>query len=260
MMNQRWELGRHRWRPAGETIRTSDYEVGEITDDTTAKAFVLEHHYSKSYVAARRRYGLYRHGRLEGVAVFSVPCNNAVLTNVFPIPAAESVELGRFVLLDAVAGNGETYFLARAFDLLRSSGMRGVVSFSDPVPRVASDGTIIMPGHVGTIYQAHNGVFLGRGDSGVLRMFGDGTVFHKRAAQKIRALDKGWRGAVESLLRHGAVPLPSIDDREEWLDRELERLTRSVKHSGNFKYAWPLDRRVRRLLPASKPYPKLVAV
>ena len=35
-----------------------------------------------------------------------------------------TVELGRFVLLDSVAGNGETWFLARSFDILRKHANR----------------------------------------------------------------------------------------------------------------------------------------
>src|SRR5215471_14601724 len=130
IFTQRWRNRRDLYRPAGEVICPSDYEVAAIADDTTAKAFVTRHHYSTRYVAARERVGLYRHGALVGVAVFSHPVRNAVLTNVFPGNARESVELGRFVLLDDVPGNGETWFLARCFELLRREGYRGVVSFS----------------------------------------------------------------------------------------------------------------------------------
>jgi hypothetical protein len=96
-----------------EPIRTAEYEVAEVSDDTTARQFILQHHYAHSYPSARFRVGLYRHGELAGVAVFSHPCSNAVLTNVFEAPVLTTVELGRFVLLDSVAGNGETWFLAR---------------------------------------------------------------------------------------------------------------------------------------------------
>lgn len=257
-LNQRWEQGRHSYRPAGETIRTTEYEVAELLDDTTPKAFVLEHHYAASYPAARRRFGLHHHGRLVGVAVFSVPCHERVLTNVFPIPALEAVELGRFVLLDEVPGNGETWFLGRAFDQLRRTGIRGIVSFSDPVPRAAADGRVIMPGHVGTIYQAHNAVYLGRGDRQVLRLLPDGSVFHKRAVQKIRKLEKGWRAAVALLEAHGAAHLPSPDGRLEWLETSLARLTRRFRHAGNHKYAWALDRRLSVVFNRRRPYPKAI--
>ena len=150
--NQRWREHRDSYRPAGEPIRTSAYDVAGIAEDRVAKAFVLDHHYSGSFPAARFRFGLYRGAQLVGVAVFSQPVRNEVLTGPFPmLPAAEAVELGRFVLLDDVPANGETWFLARAFELLPAEGIRGVVSFSDPVPRRRSDGTLVMTGHIGNI-------------------------------------------------------------------------------------------------------------
>jgi hypothetical protein len=42
--NQRWNRGRASYRPPRETIRTSDYEIAEIADDTTARTFVIAHH------------------------------------------------------------------------------------------------------------------------------------------------------------------------------------------------------------------------
>lgn len=105
-LNQRWRNGRARYRPAGELIRTSEYEVALI-GEKEAKAFVVSHHYSRSYPAARWRVGLFRRGELAGVAVFSQPVQDTVLTNVFPTGSAlDSVELGRFVLVDHVPGNG----------------------------------------------------------------------------------------------------------------------------------------------------------
>jgi hypothetical protein len=81
-MNQRWHHHRTVYRPAGEVIRTMDYEVALIDSDREAKAFVLAHHAFGTYPAARIRFGLYRHGELVGVAVFSHPCNDLVLTRV----------------------------------------------------------------------------------------------------------------------------------------------------------------------------------
>lgn len=255
---QRWCERRDSYRPPAETIRTSLYEVAEIPDDSTAREFVEFHHYSGTYPAARVRVGLYRLSELVGVAVFSHPCNNRVLTNVFPtLEARDAVELGRFVLLDRVPGNGETWFLARAFELLRADGFRGVVSFSDPVPRTADDGRRTFPGHIGTIYQAHNARFLGRSTAGVLKLLPDGQVFSRRAMQKIRSGSRGWRYASEQLVGWGADPLPEgapKPDRMTWLHRWLAEITRDLRHPGNLRYAWPLDRHVS--LPESGAYPK----
>ena len=97
LFSQRWRDRRESYRPAGEPINPRLYEVAELAGDREAKAFILAHHYSLSYPSARVRFGLFTRGCLVGVAVFSHPCNDRVLTSVFPLSPLESVELGRFV-------------------------------------------------------------------------------------------------------------------------------------------------------------------
>lgn len=249
---QRWRAGRASYRPAGEPIATRLHEVAAIPDDRTAKAFVVSHHYAASYPAARFRFGLYRAAELVGVAVFSVPANPVVL---YRFGDVDATELGRFVLLDEVAANGESWFLARAFDLLRLEGIAGVVSFSDPVGRTTLDGRAVFPGHIGTIYQATNATYLGRSKAETRRLLPDGTIFHGRAAAKIRRRDVGWRYAAALLERHGAAPLGD-EDGATWLRRWVPRLTRPLRHSGNHRYAFALDRRLRKHMGESLPYPK----
>jgi hypothetical protein len=252
---QRWRDQRGTYRPAGEAINTARYEVAPITGDSEAKAFVLAHHYSGSYPAARFRHGLYRGGQLVGVAVFSVPANNRALS-VLPGEPLESVELGRFVLLDDVPANGETWFLGRAFELLRREGLVGVVSFSDPSLRHSSDGRLVFGGHVGTIYQAFNGVYRGRSKAETQLLLPDGRVLHRRALSKIRKRDRGWKYSA-ALLEAAGAPGLGLCDPKAWLDVWLPRLTRARKHPGNHRYVWGLTRRAQRHLPASLPYPKL---
>jgi hypothetical protein len=236
-----------------------EYEVAEIPDDTTARAFIEEHHYSGTYPAAIVRFGLYWHALLVGVAVFSFPCNSATLTNVFPQVSIELLlELGRFVLLDVAPANCETWFKARCREVLKRLGYVGIVSFSDDVARTDADGRKIFAGHIGTIYQASSGVFLGRGTARTLRLLPDGRVFSDRAAQKIRAGEQGWVYASKQLEAFGAAPAPEdADERREWLKVWTPRLTRRLRHPGNLKYAWSLQRSVR--LPGSLPYPKVKA-
>lgn len=215
-------------------------------EDGPAKAFVQLHHYSGTYPAARVRFGLFRHGELVGVAVFSHPTNNRTLTNVFGGEANDSMELGRFVLLDEVPGNGETFFLGQCLRTLRKQEVRGVVSFSDPVPRFRLDGGVIFPGHVGTIYQAGNATFLGRSSPKTSLILPDGREFSARAASKIRNGEQGRQYAAGQLVAAGA------DDPERtvgrvhasypaWLAFWLGRLTRRVFHPGNYRYAWVLN-------------------
>jgi hypothetical protein len=261
--NQRWRGRRHFFVPPERRFRPARYDVLELPGDAAAKAFVLQHHYAGSYPAARRRYGLFGPAGLEGVAVFSVPCNDRVLTGVFAAPAHQTVELGRFVLLDQVGFNGESYMLARCFELLRREGFRGVVSFCDPVPRTTADGQVVFRGHLGTIYQAANAVYLGRGTARTLRLLPDGRVLSERALSKLRVPDrlprvKGWRYAADLLEEAGAdpAPEPGCGDLAGWAARWVPLLTRPLRHPGCHRYAFALDRRLRPRLPPALAYPK----
>ncbi len=256
--SQRWREGRASYRPAGETINPLQYDVWRVYADEEVKAFVELHHYSGSYPAARYRFCLWRSGVLVGVAIFSHPSNDATLTSVLPGDALESVELGRLVLLDDVPANGETFFLGECLRTLRRAGLLGVVSFSDPVPRRAS-GQLVQPGHVGTIYQASNALYVGRGTARSLAMFDDGTVFNARTEQKIRKRERGWVHAVDQLVHRGAAALTANEDIVGWLKKWKSSLTRPVRHAGNLKYVLPLgkgvERHVRKVAEV-KPYPK----
>ncbi len=257
---QRWRAGRESYRPAREPFDPRLFEVETIEDDTTAKAFVVRQHYSGTFPAALRRYGLREHatGELVGVVVASRPANDATLS-VLGCPADDGAEIGRIVLLDRIGANAETWLLAEVFRRLAREGYAGLISFSDPVPRAAEDGRLVHVGHVGTIYQASNGVFLGRSKPGLLRLLPDGRIMSPRAIAKIRRRDRGWRYASSVLEQLGAAPLGEREDAGLWLERWLPVLTRTVRHEGNLKYAFGLHRAVRRgLLKKARPYPKLV--
>lgn len=192
------------------------------------------------------------------MAVYSVPMQPRVLA-CCPDPGA-AVELGRLVLLDDVPANGESWFVARTFERLRFEGVSGVVSFSDDRPRCASDGRVVFAGHVGTVYQASNAVYLGRGSRRTLRVLADGRVLSARSLPKVRNGERSRAHVVRLLEEAGAAPLGPRDDPREWLRRWTERLTRRSTHPGNHKYVWALRRSDRRHLPASQPYPKWTAL
>lgn len=262
---QRWRAHRSLYRPAGEPINTRAYEVAEMPGDTEARTFVEAHHYAGTYPAARFRFGLYRSNALVGVAVFSHPVNDKALS-MFPGAPVESVELGRLVLLDDVPANGESWFVAQCFEGLRRHGLMGVLSMSDPVPRAKSSGETVFAGHIGTTYQALNALYLGRATARTLLILPDGRVFSDRAAQKIRAQERGWRYAAEQLVSAGA-PAPDGDPRA-WLTRALPLVTRKLRHPGNFRYVWTLKHRDRKHLRLPKgltleslpPYPKVLGL
>lgn len=260
--NQRWRDRKATYRRPDEQIDATRFDVAPIPDDTTAKAFVTGHHYSGTYPAARFRFGLYERGVLVGVAVFSHPMNDKVL-KIFPGRANESVELGRFVLTDEVPGNGESWFLARCFELLTKTGVVGIISHSDPVPRTTPAKEVVFPGHVGFVYQATNGAYLGRSTGHYQKLLPDGTILSGRAISKIRAkagnkppnVCQGWEYAVRQLQGYGASAPGG--DLAAWLTHWLAKLTRSQYHPGNYRYAWILPKRQRHHLPPRLKYPKV---
>jgi hypothetical protein len=265
---QRWRNRQHSWRHTSEGgFDKRQFEVALISTDTPAKAFVQQHHYSGTFPSATVRAGLYQGGSLVGVAVLGTPMQSKVLTGSFPdlVPFVESMELSRFVLLDKVPANAETWFLAQAFRLAALQGVRGVVSFADPVERTRVDGTVVSPGHVGTIYQASNAVHVAeRSTPRTLVMGPDGRVLSARTMQKIRRQERGSEYAARQLLEWGAPARQDGEDPALWLRRSLVAVgARNVRHPGNFRYLFRLGTKAERsrvtIGLAAAPYPKKVA-
>jgi hypothetical protein len=249
---QRCDRRPRRFVPPPDTIRTVDFEVVPTRSYKPGRRFVEEQHYSGTWPQCSRAVELRgRGGRLMGVAAFSV------VSRLFSAPFAEAgawLTLARFVLLDEVAWNGETWMLGRCFELLRREGFAGIVSFSDPVPRTNARGTVVFGGHAGTIYRAHNGVFTGRSKPETRWVLPDGTLFETRTANKLKVGDEGASGAHRLLVRHGATPLQAGEDPRGWVELWRAKLCRPLKHTGNLRYLWALAKRDRRFLPPGLPY------
>jgi hypothetical protein len=144
-VNQRWQNHRDSYRPAGEVIDPRRYEVARIDDDTTAKAFVLQHHYSATY--------------------------------------------------------------------------------------------------------------LGRARARTLRLLPDATVLSDRAIAKLLARHRGWEYVQAMLIRAGAAA--DQLDTAAGVRAEIARVTRPLKHPGNHRYAWAIDRSLRKFIePKGQAYPK----
>jgi len=266
---QRWRGQQHSWRHRRDGgFDHQRFEV-ELLGEAPAKDFVLTHHYSRSFPSARFRFALYAVDAGErdlcGVAVFGVPVSAAVLTCPLPDlePYAASLECSRFVLTDDCPANAESWFLARCFEALLERGIRGVVSFADPVPRRDATGGRVVVGHVGTIYQASNAVYLGRATARTVKVLPDGTILNDRTAQKIRGQEQGHEYAEAKLISLGA-PVPRAGgDPAAWLRMALAAVNaRSVRHRGAHRYVFRLgkDRRAREAirlgLPVIATYPK----
>lgn len=267
---QRWRGGRASYRPAREVVDTKTLGV-DLVDERTAKEFVCRNHYSRSYPAARLRVGLFRAkgmGRTElcGVAVFSVPMNNASIAKYTSVEQGRGVDLGRFVLLDDVGANAETFFLARAVKLLHAElpEVQAFTSYSDPVPRYTEAGMCVLPGHVGTIYSAYGMSYHGRSASRTQVLARDGTIVSARALSKIRNDERGAAYAYRKLLELGAPRRRSLESNADYVARALkEGPFRKLRHPGCHVYAFPVGRPsfrnyLRTQFMPSLPYPKQI--
>jgi hypothetical protein len=105
-----------------------------------------------------------------------------------------------------------------------------------------------MPGHVDTIYAATNAVYASRATARTVKVLPDGTVFHERAAQKIRRQEQGHQYAEAQLIALGA-PVPRAGcDPAVWLRDALAAVgARNVRHRGAHRFCGRLPRVAVRL-------------
>ena len=251
--SQRWRDKRDRFVPASSVIDPARFAVDVVSCPKVAKPFVRQHHYSGTFPASRLSVGLFENGvasasRLVGVATISVPMNNAAVPkHAGRLPAACGAELGRFVILDHVAGNGETWFLKRALRLLRREKpeILSVIAYADPMERRGPDGQVSKPGHVGGIYAAFGAAYRGRTRPRTELTDPTGTVVSERAMSKIRNDERGAAYASEALLLHGA-PRPDGASGSAWLaELRASGWLRRRRHPGNHVYAFGLTKAAR---------------
>lgn len=247
---QRWRQGREAFRPAGEPFEPSRYCVEPIAF-STAKRFVLEHHYSGTMPAARLEFGLlqkpsrWRREALAGVIVLSVPVQERAVPAWFDgMHPRMGIEIGRLVLLDDVPANGETWFLGRAFRLMRNllPEVRGVLSYCDPMERRDAHGRVVKRGHIGTVYRAFNGRYVGRSSPRVITVSRNGRCIRERALSKIRCDEQGAAYAVRQLIDMGAPARNEGESGAAYVERALRAGGFSrVRHPGNLTFTWRVD-------------------
>lgn len=265
-IDKRWHRRRSTWVRPPVIFNPNGYAVDVIDDDTTAKAFICEHHYAHSYPAAKFRVGLFGPGpELVGIAIFSEPMNNHTITKYTGLEKALGAELGRFVCLPSVAFNGESWFIPRAFRfLLGEKAIRGVVSYADPLERRNAAGELMKRQHWGTIYQATNALYVGRSKPRTLLIAPDGNVFSERTLQKIRHQERGWGAAVNYLVRLGIPSRAVLEDPAAWINRWIATpFFQKVHHPGNLTYVFGLDRQataqIKEMHNGGLPYPRAEA-
>jgi hypothetical protein len=277
-VTQRWRARRDFYRSTHEDFEPSHWRV-ELLDGPGAKDrardFVVANHYAGTYPQTRLQVGLFRarDGLFSGVASFGNGPRGAG-DKYGGVGHREIVELNRFVLLDEVPGNAETWFLSGAMGLAgevlsdRGDQLKVVLSYSDPVPRRSLSGFLTMPGHIGNIYQAHNAIYVGRSRSKPLYLDRRGIAPDLRMISKIRSLDGerpergGHAGARRFVEEFGAPERRRGESYTDWIERSLgSPAFRKLPHAGNLTYLWPigsksLKRQLRASFPEALPYPK----
>jgi hypothetical protein len=109
--------------------------------------------------------------------------------------------------------------------------------------RRAANGTVLFPGHRGTIYQAASARFTGRSRARWKLLLPDGTELHDRLIDKIRRQDQGHAYGEERLRRAGAPAKRMGESGEAWLARALPAVGATrLRHGGCYRYAFPLGR------------------
>ena len=262
--DQRWQGRRQTLLFPGARIDPREFGV-EVIPQSVAKPFILQHHYSGSYPAAHCAVGLFRRtgvgpSALVGVAVFSEGVqSHRAMPRYTGFGREAGTELGRLVLLPEVAFNGESWFIARAFDALRAEKprLRAVLSYADPVERVSGSGQIIKPGHFGTIYQASNAAYLGRAEPRKLLLGADGRVVHPYNFNKVSEARQGSAAAERIILEAGCPARDPGETPAAWVERCKASL-RPLRHPGNLVYAFGLDTAAWKQIRAgvTLPYPK----
>ena len=254
--SQRWRDRRFRLVDDVELVDRRAYTVEPIAH-AAARAFVARHHYLPTWPAAQLAVGLFGSQRsanagLTGVAVFAVPATAAVIARHTGFAEAErGAVLARFILLDEIPQNGESFFLSRALRLLRREkpAIEAVVSYADPGA-----------GHIGRCYAALSGAHRGVTRPRRVLRIGEATI-SGRTLSKVRGDERGAAGAVDRMVAAG-MPRPAVlEGGAAWLNRLIEeRLLLPHVQAGLFAYCFELTREARRrgrALPR-RPYPKLV--
>ncbi len=292
LVSQRHRLGRTFYQPVREYFDPAQHHVDEIPNETVAKRFILQHHYARSFPAAIASFGLFRTAavgasELVGVATFSVPMNFSQTLQGLLRDGERICELGRFVLLDEVGSNAETWFLARArraFGVSRRHPVAAagstvetyplLVSFSDPVPRTDLAGLVMFHGHLGRIYQGDRdggagtgmGLYTGRGTAKTMWLAPDGTSLVDRTLNKLRNGESGEEHVYRLLLSHGAPRRECLEPGPDYVRRALvEGPFRRVRHRGNHRYIFIAGghkrrRDLRGAIGEGLPYPRITDV
>ena len=131
----------------GGSTPTSSLQSLAVEECTVAdvRAFIEEHHYSKSIkgVTPSHCFKVLLAGRRVGAAIFGLPSMRETIEKYGEFGRFKLLELRRFVMIDDTPRNSESKSIGIMLKLLKKHGVKRVLSYADP-----------NYGHVGTIYRA----------------------------------------------------------------------------------------------------------
>ena len=189
-----------------------------------ARHAVMRWHYSRKMAYSKLvKIGVWEDARFVGAIIYGCGANRH-LARPFGLEATQAAELVRVALAPGRA-HPTSKCLAISLRMLRrqSPGLCVVVSYADT-----------KEGHLGTIYQATNWIYLGAGTQPYLKV--KGKIEHPRSLYD-RFGPKG----------------QSVPWLRQHVDAHAERIPMPAKH----KYVWPFEKDLRRRLEAvAQPYPK----
>lgn len=251
---QRWRNGLARFvpPPPADCFDPSRASIA-VLDESTAKGFVVKHHYSHSFPAARFRTGLFQKSplgaeELVGVAVFGVPVQpKAINKYLNQEDACRGVELSRLVLLECAKFNAESWFISRSLRMLHRAlpQITGVISYCDPVPRHDRQNRLTKPGHTGTVYRASNARYHGLSGPRTVILTPDGRVLNERSISKLRLNECGADYAYRQFLACGAPRRQPLEDGDAYVRRVLAGgAFRKTRHPGNHVFSFDLGPRL----------------
>ncbi len=156
-------------------------------------------------------------------------------------PASSALSLCSIRPLGIRALRQETWFLGPIFAAAAREGLRGVVTFADPVMRRAADGRVVVPGHRGHMYIAKGALPLGRSRADIVLVLPDGSSLDRRALSKVRHDECGHDYVERRLAGFGVAPRRPGESGEGYLARALpEAGVVALRHGGNYRFGFQL--------------------
>jgi len=153
----------------------TEYEVKEISK-VKAKEFIVKFHYTHTFPLSVLHFGAFKDDELIGVIVYGMSCTPKMAQSIVPyLGQSDYLELQRLFVKDCTESNFESWFIAQTVGWIKKNKpqIKLLVSFSDS-----------NYGHVGTVYQATNWLYVGNTKPASIWLNSNGIVVHSRTITK----------------------------------------------------------------------------